>query len=196
MDQATIKQDDDDFSPIIEDYQPDEEDPTIAHFSNKDLQVDSRSSWEDDVDDSSSRGIPSAHKVSTTGLVKNIGPDTPKLGSLLACNALSCSPRVQDNCVLAAKIGKLKPIFLTSSNGKIYPFLAASENIIDVLSDEPTGTWSLPTVKKAAPEGFSLPTNTDDLLKHIISTSPICRHIANQQYVELSREITRELNKD
>ncbi|KAI8877713.1 hypothetical protein K501DRAFT_39401 [Backusella circina FSU 941] len=82
---------------------------------------------------------------------------------LLACNALSCSPRVQDSCVLAAKIGKLEPILLASTNGKIYPFLAASENIIDVLSDNPTGSWSLPTVNKAVITDSSLSTNTDDL---------------------------------
>ena len=55
----------------------------LLTFLDKDLQVDSRSSWEDDVDDSSSRGSSSAHKVTTTGLVKNIEPDTPELRSEL-----------------------------------------------------------------------------------------------------------------
>ncbi|KAI8638230.1 hypothetical protein BD408DRAFT_446960 [Parasitella parasitica] len=112
---------------------------------------------------------------------------------LLACNSLSSSPRIQNNCVLAAKIGKLKPILLTSSNGKIYPFLTASDNINDVLSDEPTGTWSLPTVNKRVTEGSSISTNADDLFKHIVSTSPIYRHIADQQYVEFSEQITQEI---
>ncbi|KAI9247845.1 hypothetical protein BY458DRAFT_526936, partial [Sporodiniella umbellata] len=111
---------------------------------------------------------------------------------LLACNALSCSPRVQDSCVLAAKIGKLEPILLTSSNGKIHPFLAASEIIIGVLSDNPTDSWSLLTVNKSATTDDSLSTNTDDLLTYIIRISPIYRHIVGQQYVE----ITQELNKD
>lgn len=115
---------------------------------------------------------------------------------LLACNSLSSSPCIQDNYVLAAKIGKLKPILLTSSNGKIYPFLTASDNISDVLSDKPNGTWSLPTVNKTVTEGSSILTNADDLFKHIISTSPIYRHIADQQYVELSKQITQEINKD
>ncbi|KAG1579184.1 hypothetical protein G6F46_011095 [Rhizopus delemar] len=115
---------------------------------------------------------------------------------LLACNSLSSSPRIQDNCVLAAKIGKLKPILLRSSNGKIYPFLTASDNISDVLSDEPIGTWSLPTMNKTVTEDSSILTNADDLFKHIISTSPIYRHIADQQYVELSKQITQEINKD
>ncbi|CEP16194.1 hypothetical protein [Parasitella parasitica] len=96
-----------------------------------------------------------------------------------ACTALSCSPRIQDNCVLAARIENLNTILLVSSNGKIYPFLTASENIIKVLSDDPIG--SLPTVNKAA---------TDNLFKHTIRTSPNCRHKADQQYVEHSREIT------
>lgn len=115
---------------------------------------------------------------------------------LLACNVLSCSPRVQDSCILAAKIGKLKPILLTPSNGKIHPFLAASENIIDVLSDNPTGSWSLPIVNKAATTDGSVSTNTDDLFIYIVRISPIYRHIADQQYVELTKEIAQELNKD
>ncbi|KAI9252685.1 hypothetical protein BY458DRAFT_522762 [Sporodiniella umbellata] len=92
---------------------------------------------------------------------------------LLACNALSCSPRVQDSCVLAAKIGRLEPILLTSTN--------ASEIIIGVLSDNPTDSWSLLTVNKAATTDDSLSTNTDDLLTYIIRISPIYRHIVGQQ---------------
>jgi hypothetical protein len=58
---------------------------------------------------------------------------------LLACDSLLSSLRIQENCILAAKIGQLKPILLTSSSGKIYSFLTASNNISDILSDEPTG---------------------------------------------------------
>ncbi|EIE76148.1 hypothetical protein RO3G_00852 [Rhizopus delemar RA 99-880] len=71
-----------------------------------------------------------------------------------------------------------------------------SDNISDVLSDEPIGTWSLPTMNKTVTEDSSILTNADDLFKHIISTSPIYRHIADQQYVELSKQITQEINKD
>ncbi|KAI9267426.1 hypothetical protein BY458DRAFT_540250 [Sporodiniella umbellata] len=73
--------------------------------------------------------------------------------------------------------------FVNVSNGKIHPFLAASEIIIGVLSDNPTDSWSLLTVNKSATTDDSLSTNTDDLLTYIIRISPIYRHIV-------------ELNKD
>ncbi|KAI7850002.1 hypothetical protein BDC45DRAFT_519179 [Circinella umbellata] len=41
-----------------------------------------------------------------------------------------------------------------------------------------------------------LPTNGDDLFKHIVGVSPIYQSLADQQYVELSQEITNEINKD
>ncbi|KAI7890589.1 uncharacterized protein EV154DRAFT_552151 [Mucor mucedo] len=115
---------------------------------------------------------------------------------LLACDSLSSSPRIQENCILAAKIGQLKPILLTSSSGKIYPFLTASNNTSDIWSDEPTGTWSLPTLENSVTEGSSTSTNADDLFKHIVSTSQIYRHIADEEFVELSEQIVQEINKD
>ncbi|GAN11303.1 hypothetical protein MAM1_0533c10862 [Mucor ambiguus] len=69
----------------------------------------------------------------------------------MACNTLSRSPRIQDNCVLAAKNGNLRPIFFTSSN-----------------------------VNKAVTEGAPISTNADDLFKHTIGTSPTYGHIADQ----------------
>lgn len=64
------------------------------------------------------------------------------------------------------------------------------------MSDEPTGTWSLPTLENSVTEGSSTSTNSDDLFKHIASTSPIYRHIADEEFVELSEQIVQEINKD
>ncbi|KAI8882104.1 hypothetical protein K501DRAFT_187561, partial [Backusella circina FSU 941] len=69
----------------------------------------------------------------------------------------------------------------------------------DILSDEPTGTWSLPTLDNsvtAVTEGSSTSTNANDLFKHIVSTSLIYRHIADEEFVELSEQIVQEINKD
>ncbi|KAI7864634.1 uncharacterized protein EV154DRAFT_585434 [Mucor mucedo] len=78
---------------------------------------------------------------------------------LLACDSLLSSPSIQENCILAATNGKLKPILLTSS----------SENSVT--------------------EGSSTSTNADNLFKHIVSTSQIYDHIADEELVELSEQI-------
>ncbi|KAG1152788.1 hypothetical protein G6F37_001570 [Rhizopus arrhizus] len=73
----------DDISTIFEDYQPNEENSTVAYFSKENVQMDSRSTREDDFHNSSSRRSSITHKIPTTGPVENIAPDSPELGSNL-----------------------------------------------------------------------------------------------------------------
>ncbi|KAI8988046.1 hypothetical protein BDF20DRAFT_832929 [Mycotypha africana] len=54
----------------------------------------------------------------------------------------------------------------------------------------------LPTLDNSVTEGSSTSTNAGDLFKHIASTSPIYRHIADEQFGELSEQIVQEINKD
>ncbi|KAG0768500.1 hypothetical protein G6F26_006016 [Rhizopus arrhizus] len=77
------QQNNDDISIIFEDYQPNEEDSTVAYFSKENVQMDSRSTREDDFHDSSSRRSSITHKIPTTGPVENIAPDSPELESNL-----------------------------------------------------------------------------------------------------------------
>ncbi|KAG1320862.1 hypothetical protein G6F62_011116 [Rhizopus arrhizus] len=77
------QQNNDDICIIFEDYQPNEEDSTVAYFSKENVQMDSRSTREDDFHDSSSRRSSITHKIPTTGPVENIAPDSPELESNL-----------------------------------------------------------------------------------------------------------------
>jgi hypothetical protein len=77
------QQSNDGISTVFEDYQPNEEDSTVAYFSKENVQMDSRSTREDDFHYSSSRRSSITHKIPTTGHVENITPDSPELESNL-----------------------------------------------------------------------------------------------------------------
>ncbi|KAG1140628.1 hypothetical protein G6F37_007507 [Rhizopus arrhizus] len=73
------QQDNDDIGTIIEDYQLDEEDLTVACFSEESVQMDSSPTKEDDYHGSSSRKGSITYKIPTTEPVENITPDTTEL---------------------------------------------------------------------------------------------------------------------
>lgn len=58
---------------------------------------------------------------------------------VLASSTFSESTREKENSIMLAKIGDLKPITLMSRSGKDYYFLASSDNIDEVLGDQPSG---------------------------------------------------------
>ncbi|KAG1042355.1 hypothetical protein G6F43_011925 [Rhizopus delemar] len=77
------QQDNADICTTIEDYQPDEEDPTVTYLSEENVQMDSRTTREDDFHDSSSGRGSITYKIPTTGPVEDITPDETELGSNL-----------------------------------------------------------------------------------------------------------------
>jgi hypothetical protein len=82
-----------------------------------------------------------------------------------------------------------------SRSGKDYHFLASSDNIGEVLGDQPSGLWTLPAANETATQS-SLFSRTDSILDHIINTNPIYKHLFDQKYVELTMPITQLINKD
>ncbi|KAG1166355.1 hypothetical protein G6F36_012975 [Rhizopus arrhizus] len=77
------QQDNADICTTIEDYQPDEEDPTVTYLFEENVQMDSRSTREDDFHDSSSGRGSITYKIPTTGPVEDITFDETELGSNL-----------------------------------------------------------------------------------------------------------------
>ncbi|KAG1043950.1 hypothetical protein G6F43_011537 [Rhizopus delemar] len=75
------QQDNADICTTIEDYQPDEEDPTVTYLSEENVQMDSRTTREDDFHDSSSGRGSITYKIPTTGPVEDITFDETELGS-------------------------------------------------------------------------------------------------------------------
>ncbi|KAG1617817.1 hypothetical protein G6F46_004388 [Rhizopus delemar] len=72
-----------DICTTIEDYQPDEDNSTVAYFSEENVQMDRRPTREDDFHDSSSGRGSITDKIPTTGPVEDITPDETELGSNL-----------------------------------------------------------------------------------------------------------------
>lgn len=67
----------------------------------------------------------------------------------LTSKFLLSTSRIEDSCLLATEITKLKSILLRSFDGKRIPFLAVADTIgDDVLSDDPFDTWGLARVRK------------------------------------------------
>lgn len=58
---------------------------------------------------------------------------------VLASSTFSGSTCEKENSIMLAKIGNLEPITLMSRSGKDYHFLASSDNIGEVLGDQPSG---------------------------------------------------------
>ncbi|KAG1639576.1 hypothetical protein G6F44_007697 [Rhizopus delemar] len=77
------QQDNADICTTIEDYQPDEEDPTVTYLFEENVQMDSRTTREDDFHDSSSGRGSITYKIPTTGPVEDITFDETELGSNL-----------------------------------------------------------------------------------------------------------------
>ncbi|KAI9470474.1 MAG: hypothetical protein EXX96DRAFT_643307 [Benjaminiella poitrasii] len=63
---------------------------------------------------------------------------------MLASNTYSGSHKEKENSIMLTKIGNIEPIILTCESGKNYHFLTSSENICEVLAEQPSGSWSLP----------------------------------------------------
>ncbi|KAI7894979.1 uncharacterized protein EV154DRAFT_477757 [Mucor mucedo] len=114
---------------------------------------------------------------------------------LLASGTSLGSTREKENSIMLARIGNLEPISIVGGSGKTYHFLKSSDSISDVLTDQPSGSWTLPAADTTVIQNSSS-SSVDSLLDHIINTSPLYNHLFDQKYVELTMEVTELINQD
>ncbi|KAG2219464.1 hypothetical protein INT45_008112 [Circinella minor] len=86
----------------------------------------------------------------------------------LASSTFLGSTREKENSIMLAKIGNLEPVTLKNKNGKKYHFLTSPENIGQVLTDQPSGPWTLPADNEQVQSSSS--SKTEGILDHIINT--------------------------
>lgn len=105
---------------------------------------------------------------------------------LVYCNIRMMNAQKQkiNYLIMLAKIGNLEPISLVGGSGIAYHFLKSSDSISDVLTDQPSGSWTLLAADTTVIQNSSSP-SVDSLLDHIINTSPLYNHLFDQKYVDV-----------
>ncbi|KAG1079463.1 hypothetical protein G6F42_023754 [Rhizopus arrhizus] len=113
---------------------------------------------------------------------------------LMASSALSLPKAEQEKKLMLAKVGDWKPISVITKTGKAYSVIASQDVIKELLSDQPSGEWKLPKPPiNRETQTFDSP---NDLLTHIMYSSPLKHHLSTAKYVELTKDLVKNINRD